>query len=57
MKNRYRIVKDAYLGYEVQIKYWFFPFIWFMAGVNTFANVERAEEYAKTHHKKVIKYL
>lgn len=45
-KNCYRIVKDNYLGYEVQIKRWFFPFIWFQKEkkerINTFSNVEDA---------------
>lgn len=27
-KNKYRIVTDAYSGYEAQIKYRWFPFVW-----------------------------
>lgn len=26
VKNRYRIVTDKYLGYEAQIRRWWFPF-------------------------------
>jgi len=29
MKNKYRIVSDSYGGYEGQVKYWWFPFMWF----------------------------
>jgi len=29
MKNKYRIVTDSYLGYEIQKRYWWFPFMYF----------------------------
>lgn len=41
-----RIVRDAYSGYEVQVKHWYWPF-WRMPKVNTFGTIERAREYAK----------
>jgi len=47
MKRQYRIVNDAYLGYEVQSRTWYWPF-WTMLGTlgmmsNTFSSVEQAE--------------
>lgn len=64
MRNRYRIVSDNYLGYEVQIKFWYFPFMWFQCHgehlpANTFPNVTAAEDYAKKHASKlrVVKNL
>jgi hypothetical protein len=47
MKNRYRIVTDKYLGYEVQVKKWYWPF-WVQCNlVNTHNTLERAKEYLK----------
>ena len=46
-KTKYRIVRDNYAGYEVQIKRWYFPF-WVQKGyVNTFSTIERARSYAQ----------
>lgn len=63
MRNpRYRICTDAYAGYEVQWKRWYWPF-WTSTGVggrltNTFATVEKAEEFArKGTGESVVKYL
>lgn len=48
MKNKYRVVRDSYLGYEAQVKYWWFPFIWFqMDRVNTHSSFERAADYIR----------
>ena len=55
-KNQYRIVRDSYLGYEAQIKYWWWPF-WVVIGCNTFSSVEVAEEFARKHAKGVVKHL
>ena len=54
--KKYRIVTDRYLGYEVQVKYIFFPF-WFQSGINTFASIEKAEQYIldKRFKKVVVK--
>lgn len=52
MKNRYRVVTDAYAGYEAQVKYWWFPFCYFQIGINTFPSIERAQQFiAKAKHK------
>lgn len=57
MKAKYRIVRDAYCGFEVQIWRWWLPF-WLQAGfINTFPSVERAEEFARAHASPVVKYL
>lgn len=52
MKNRYRIVSDRYLGYEVQVKYWFFPIMWIQInGTNTSATLDRAKEKMELNRK------
>lgn len=44
-KDRYRIVRDGYAGYEVQVRRWWFP-IWFQHGfVNTHDSVDAARAY------------
>lgn len=49
MKNKYRIVRDSYAGYEVQIWRWWWPF-WVMADFcNTHATLEKAREFARRH--------
>jgi hypothetical protein len=59
VKNKYRIVKDNYCGYEVQVWRWWFP-VWTATGVhghftNTFVSIEEAEEFAKSSG--VVKYI
>lgn len=46
--SEYRIVRDGFAGFEVQIKRWWWPF-WSMIGSNTHPNIERAEKYAEDH--------
>lgn len=63
MKNKYRVVKDNFSGYEVQIKYWYLPIFWFqvggMAGVNTHNTIQKATDFAQWHAKErgCVKYL
>ena len=45
---KYRIVRDNYSGYEVQIKHWWWPF-WYMPTCNTHVTVEGAKKYASNH--------
>lgn len=46
---RYRIVKDVWLGYEVRVWRWWFPF-WVQAcWSNTHSSIEDAEEFARAH--------
>lgn len=52
LKNRYRIVADDYSGYECQVKFWWFPVVWFQmskngTGTNTFYSVEEAEKFIR----------
>lgn len=47
-KTCYRIVKDSYLGYEVQYKKWWFPF-WIqsphLGSINSFKEINNAIEW------------
>lgn len=49
MKNKYRVVDDEYCGYEAQVKYWWFPFLWLQIGINTSATVESARRVIERH--------
>jgi hypothetical protein len=42
-KKRYRIVTDRYLGYEVQVKNWWWP-LWYMPVLNTNWTIEEAKQ-------------
>ncbi len=60
-KNEYRIVSDKYNGYEVQIKYWCFPFIYLQCdndgsfgGTNT-SKLEGAKKIIEKHKKNIKK--
>lgn len=45
----YRIVRDRFSEYEVQIRRWWWPF-WVQAGIrNSHSSVERAEDFALRH--------
>lgn len=58
-KNKYRIVKDCYLGYEARVKFWWFPLCYFQMdynyGTNSWASVEQAENFIKNKSNKVVK--
>jgi hypothetical protein len=58
-KNKYRIVKDCYCGYEAQVKFWWFPLCYFQmhnhTGCNTWSSVEQAENFIKNKSNKVVK--
>ena len=56
MKNKYRVVSDNYLGYESQIKYWWFPFMWFQLNgrfgmCNTNINLDQAKKLIERHKR------
>ncbi len=55
-RNEFRIVIDAFAGYEVQVRRWWFP-IWLECGNNTHHSVEEAEEYAHKYKFECVKYL
>jgi hypothetical protein len=42
-KKRYRIVTDRYLGYQVQVKHWWWP-LWYMPAINTHMTIEEAKQ-------------
>lgn len=45
----YRIVRDNYRGFEVQIRRWWWPF-WKQVGfTNTHYSIEEAEQFAADH--------
>lgn len=55
-KNKYRAVTDRYCGFEAQVKFWWFPFIWWQIsttgtglGVNTYSTLERASDLCRLH--------
>lgn len=55
MKNKYRIVRDNYNGYEVQVKRWWFP-VWLQAGfANTHKTIKQAEYHALVHANTPVK--
>lgn len=56
LRTEYRIVEDCYLGYEVQIRRWWWPF-WTQPQTNTHHTIERAERWAKNHARGHVKYL
>ena len=58
-ENRYRIVRDGFSGFEVQIKKWWFPVSWWQCSwTNTHTTIEAAEQFAVKHKSGlVVKYL
>lgn len=57
MKNRYRIVRDNYAGFECQIRYWWFPVVWCQIGINTNSSIEEAERFIWNCKNKLVKYV
>lgn len=57
MKKEYRIVRDCFLGYEVQVRRWWFP-IWVQAGfANTHSSIEKARAFARALENECVEYL
>lgn len=57
MNKKYRIVRDRYNGYEAQWSYRWLP-IWFQCFCcNSTSTIEKAEEVARKHSTKIVKYL
>ena len=54
-RTKYRIVRDAYNGYEAQYKPWWCPF-WLQIGINTSSNVEQAKTFIMNHKRSVVYY-
>jgi hypothetical protein len=50
----FRIVRDRFCGYEVQIRRWWWPF-WVQAGwVNSHTSIEKAEEWARGYSQRFV---
>lgn len=56
--KHYRVVKDNFLGYEAQVRYVWFPFVWFQMNdfywINTWPSTEHALHFIE--QKKSGKY-
>lgn len=53
MKNKYRVARDNYAGFEAQVKYWYFPFYWFEVNfVNTRCTLDGSIAVIESHKKK-----
>lgn len=46
--TKYRVVRDNYCGFEVQIWKIWFPF-WCQIGINTHSSLERAKDFITSH--------
>jgi len=55
-RTKYRIVTDEYSGYEVQKKFWWWPF-WTQGETNTHSSIEQAREYAVKHSRGCGKFV
>ncbi len=55
-KNKYRVIPDCYLGFEVQCKRWWFPFWLQINGGNTSSSLERAKRLIELHKQGAIYY-
>ncbi len=53
--RQYRICTDSWAGYEVQVRYIFFPFWQLKNFSNTFRTIAEAEKFARG--SLVVKYL
>jgi len=55
-ENKYRIIEDDFSGYEAQIKYWWFPLLWFEMNEpgfmsNTWHTLDRAKSFVEKRKK------
>lgn len=57
MVRQYRIVRDGFSGFEVQVRHWWFP-IWLQCGgpfgVNTHSTLEKAKQYVLNHARGAV---
>lgn len=52
-KTKYRVVRDAYAGYEVQRKFFWLP-IWHQLYINTYPSLEKALARIEAEKNKVV---
>lgn len=59
---KYRVVGDSYGGYEVQGKFWWWPFYFQLSrygrgsGINTYSSLEDAKKLIELYKNKSIYY-
>lgn len=53
-RNRYRIVRDSYCGYEAQVKRWWFPIWMQIYGCNTETTIDKAKVWIERHKGYVV---
>jgi hypothetical protein len=55
-KTRYRVVTDSYLGFEAQVRYWWWPWWLLTQEGNTHPSIEKALEHIKRYkrHKSFV---
>lgn len=55
-KTKYRVVLDAYSGFEAQYRKWWMPFWLQINGVNTSSSLDAAKVIIKAHreYRKVL---
>jgi hypothetical protein len=56
-RTRYRIIEDAYEGYEAQFRPWWSPWWAQCFFANTSRTIEQAEQVARVHSGVVVKHL
>lgn len=44
-KNEYRVLRESAGKYVPQVRYWYFPFLWFDLGDSAFYNRASAKNY------------
>jgi hypothetical protein len=55
MKNRYRVIRDKYCGFEAQVMYGWFPFRWSQINYcNTSTTLEMAKNFIEIHKGIVV---
>jgi hypothetical protein len=55
MKNRYRVIRDKYSGFEAQVMHWWFPLYWFQINYcNTSRTLEMAKNFIEIHKGIVV---
>lgn len=53
-RTRYRVVTDAYLGFQADYRYWWMPFYMQVKGTNTWYSLEEALVFLSKAQYKVV---
>ena len=54
MKNKYRVVRDGWNGYEAQFKPWYWPFWSMVNGCNTYTSKDKAIRGCEIHAGSIV---